>query len=765
MTNKLLAGLLATLPLACLAVGAAQDPGRRALDHDVYPEWSTIEGASLSRQGDWLVYATKPGDQGDGRVHVHGLANEAHYTVDRGASPVVDAAQTFAVCALPPARDDVRAAQKEEKKKDDMPKKGMGLVRLEDGELEVVERVQSFALPEKAGRHVAWLHFEPLKEDKDGEEGEEEAEPEEEPRRSRKRSPPRSRPRRREEEKDEKKKDRKDGTELVLRDLTSGEELRFEHVLEYAFSEDGAWLAYTTSTKDEGDDGVHCVRTADGTSFVLAEGEGHYESLAFDEGCSRLAFLTDRDDYEADQPRWTLYLWETGSEAPKAIARAGQAGVPAGWGVSEHRKPVFSESGGRLFFGTAPLPEPEPEEPFEDEKVVLDVWSWTDDLLQPMQLEQLEEEKKRSYLAVAHLEDGARVVQLGTEEIPEVLLPRDRESAVALGSSNLPYRKMISWDTQTPRDVWSIDVSTGAATEVLHAERGNHRLSPQGRWITWWDGLARTWRAVPSRGGQVVDLGAAIPERPRLRAPRRALPAAFPRDRGLAGRRRRSDPLRQARSVAGGSGGSARARVRDRRGRSARGRAAAPGRPGRRGGGHRSVRAAAAGRLPLRHQGRGVLAGPRPGGCGARGAVHGGAPLLHARPGRGGRRGPLHALDLPGVPGPVGGRNGPVERAPRQRREPAAGAVPVGHGGAGRVDLGRRDRAAGRAVQARGLRPGAEVPDDHVFLRAQLPQPPQLLAADAAPLDHPRALLHEPRLPRVHARHPPTASGIPERVR
>ena len=71
---------------------------------------------------------------------------------------------------------------KDKKKKEDQPKKKLGIMDLSDGKVTVVERVKSFKMPEEAGGWVAYLKEEaPKSKDKaeKAEEGEEAKKPEE----------------------------------------------------------------------------------------------------------------------------------------------------------------------------------------------------------------------------------------------------------------------------------------------------------------------------------------------------------------------------------------------------------------------------------------------------------------------------------------------------------------------------------------------------------------------------------------------------------
>ena len=126
--------------------------------------------------------------------------------------------------------------------------------------------------------------------------------------------------------------------------------------------------------------------SADGSNPVnLTHHEGRDTRPHWIDQGARISFLSNRDDYEADQPAFTLYHWRTGTDAVTPLATERSDGIPDGWWVGEHGEVSFSKAGTRLFFGTAPRPEPEADddEVLDDDKVVVDIWNWKDPLLHP----------------------------------------------------------------------------------------------------------------------------------------------------------------------------------------------------------------------------------------------------------------------------------------------------------------------------------------------------------------------------------------------
>jgi dipeptidyl aminopeptidase/acylaminoacyl peptidase len=500
--------LVAAFCLQAAAVfGQAATP--RPMDHDIYDTWNRISDQALSDDGQWLLYSLVP-QEGDAVLHVRSVTGSIDHVIPRGRSAEFSGDGGYVVFLIKPELALEREAKKAKKKPDEQPKDSLGILDLSSGDIVRLERVKSFAVPEDSGAWVAYLLEKAREAPKDSADTAA-AKPEGEGAPAVGGPPAGQQQGAGEQSADaKKKKERTDGTTLVLRNLATGAESRFDYVTEYAFTKDGARLAFATSTKDAKGDGVHVVATGDGAAQAVLEGEGNYKSVAFDESGTQLAFLTNHDDYQSDQPSFALYYWKAGQEA-HALAIQGTAGVPEGWWVSEHVKPSFSDNGQRLFFGTAPRPEPEPDEELPEwEAVKLDVWNWKDPLLQPMQLVQRSDELKRGYEAVVHLK-SRRIVQLADEGLPEVEVSQKGNGRLAFGMSDVPYRQEISWESPGYDDVYVVDVENGSRTMLLERLQGRAALSPGGKYVAWWDGNTRAFFAMPATGGNAVNISAGVP--------------------------------------------------------------------------------------------------------------------------------------------------------------------------------------------------------------------------------------------------------------
>ncbi|MFU8832010.1 MAG: S9 family peptidase [Wenzhouxiangella sp.] len=487
-------------PFLFLIVGllAVPSAAKVPLDHDVYTSWNWIETQALSRDGQWALWRMAP-EQADGVLVVRSTALEPEFRIERGNEALFSHDSRHVVFLVEPGFAEARLANVNGLPDEELPQSSLGILSLDDGREVRYQQVKSFALPEASGDWLAFLHgVEPEEPEVEEVEEEELIEDEEKD----------------EVEESESDAEQKPGTTLVVRSLESALRHDIDHVSDYAWSPDGTWLAVIRVAPDGQGDGVWVVDPQSGEQKAIVSGTGKYKALVFDSNSQRLAFLGRRDNEERDDHAYSLFYWTEGANQARVLADETSDILAAGWHVSEHHEPLFSDTGSRLYFGIAPPPIeiPDHEELLDDEVVRVDIWHWQDEQLQPMQLVELEEERKRSYLAVAHLEgdDRARLVQLGRVEIPEIEIANGGDAPFALGLADRSYRAEMSWEFPGFADGWLIEIDSGQARQILTRVQDKPVISPAGGYISWWDRHEASWSAVRLSDNMFIDLGSAI---------------------------------------------------------------------------------------------------------------------------------------------------------------------------------------------------------------------------------------------------------------
>ena len=473
---------------------------KKPLSYDAYDYWRSIQGTTLSRDGEWLAYALTA-EAADGELVVRNLRAGTEHKHPRGTNPTFTADGNFVAFTVAQTKADEErdrlAAQRnsqsqgrgqgenegQSQSQRNQPKTGAGIMALATGQVSIVERVGSVSIPEESSSWVA-MHRGNGGAGRGGRGGRGAG--------GRGAPPPAGRgqavesPGRADGAPRGKRKD--PGSDLIVRNLTTNEDITIPLVTDFAWSKDGAWLAYAVSSSKPEEDGAFARRMSDGSVRTLHAGKGNYKGLAFDETGRQLAFVSDQAEYDKDVSPYRLYYWKVGDAAASELASGATRGMPQGLVVSDQFEPRFSNDGQRLYLGTAPPPRA-PAAEGAPQPTSVDIWNWHDPLLQPMQRVRATQERNRSFRAVVHLADK-RFVQLATPEFPTVN-PGD-DASRAIGTSDLPYQQEMSWDASYS-DVALVDLKTGQRQQVMEHWRSTPTMSSTGKYLLYFDDDTADW--------------------------------------------------------------------------------------------------------------------------------------------------------------------------------------------------------------------------------------------------------------------------------
>jgi dipeptidyl aminopeptidase/acylaminoacyl peptidase len=521
----LLCSAVLVLSWASWPIDAQSQAGaKRPLAYDAYDAWWSIQGTTLSRDGEWLAYALT--SQGlDGQLVVRNLRSGQELRHPRGTNPTFTPDAKFLTFTI--------AQTKAEEEKERLssgrgrgegqqgrggegqgrgegrggantpPRTSAGIMALPGGQVTTTEQIGSVSMPEESSTWVA-MHRGRAGGGRGGRGGVGGrggrgggGEP-----------PAQATPATGQQAQGEgqaeggSRQRRKDnGSDLIVRNLVTGQETTIPLVTDFAWSRDGSWLAYAVSSSKAEEDGAFARNMSDGSVVALQKGKGNYKSLAFDETGKQLAFLSDQAEYDKDVAPYRLYYWKVGEAAASELASAATRGVPQGMVVSDQAAPRFSEDGQRLYVGTAPPPAPPAPDGAPAARAV-DIWHWQDPMLQPMQRVRANQERNRNYRAVIHLADK-RLVQLATPDLPNVNPGEDPNRSV--GTSDVAYRKEISWDS-TYSDVYLVDLKSGNRQKLMEHWRGTPSMSPGGKYLLYFDDSQADWITYRVADGAKTNL-------------------------------------------------------------------------------------------------------------------------------------------------------------------------------------------------------------------------------------------------------------------
>lgn len=532
--------------LLCLTAAAQ----KKSLTHDVYDGWKSLGERMISNDGRYAVYAINP-QEGDGELVIQHLATQEKKSVPRGYSAVITEDSRYVVFKIKPFFQDTRQAKIKKKKGDDMPKDSIGIIELGKDDILKFARVKSFKTAEKGFGWVAYQMEKPLpdtskkgrkviidtaktnidmlmkladsilrksvtaantgkltneevikavnkaakeitKKGKDEIIGENEyadAEGDDGPGGS----------------------SASEGTDLVIRRLNDGREKTFKLVSEYAFDKKGTKLVIETTKAAKDSNSIAFVliyNLATERTDTIMRGLNDGKNFCFDEEGTQLAFVAERDSStKALQKFYKLWYYTNGQDSAKMIAEKNTVGMKLGTTISENGAVKFSKDGKKLFFGTAAITAPKDTTLVDFELARLDIWHYNDDYLQPMQLKNLNNELKRSYMAVIKPGDD-RIVQLGDEDAENIALVDEGNAAWVLGESNKGSRIAIQWEGRSRTTAYYISIADGKRRLIKANSLGNFSPSPAGKYVYWYEPDTKeyyTWNTLSGVTKNISD--------------------------------------------------------------------------------------------------------------------------------------------------------------------------------------------------------------------------------------------------------------------
>jgi hypothetical protein len=327
-------------------------------------------------------------------------------------------------------------------------------------------------------------------------------------------------------------------TDLLLRELATGQQIFIGNVSDFAFDKQGRYLVWTVDTQDKVGNGMQLRDMRSGAVHSLeSDDRAVYSRMSWSDDGEGLALLKGLEDRTPGSTRYFVVGFTAfGSGAPqKTVFNPATAdGFPSGFIVSPNRNPTWTDDRSALLFGVqkpsvttarraAPAqtqartrtPGADPRTPAAaagaddtsaEEKVDLVLWHWQDKRLQSQQQIQETLDRNLNYLALYRVADR-KFILLADERVPDVTpAPGGR---FAIGRDDDPYELMANLDGRRFRDLYVIDMATGARTLAVSKSPWSYGASPTGTHFLYYDD--GHFYSYDMRSGQSVNLTRNVP--------------------------------------------------------------------------------------------------------------------------------------------------------------------------------------------------------------------------------------------------------------
>jgi len=189
--------------------------------------------------------------------------------------------------------------------------------------------------------------------------------------------------------------------------------------------------------------------------------------------------------------------------SPVLIAEFNSPGLPPGYGpysggrTHTYRSNVSSGEADYPYpfqiTQTIKAPEWNDTTTLPEERAKLDVWTYHDAQIQPLQAKRKRDLENPTLWMTWSPQEGLH--QVSTLAYPEASMPAHATGGLAIRYTQEPYEGQYSWDVQLPYDVELVHVATGLQVPVgtNMTLAGAPQLSPAGDALTYYDLVKRAW--------------------------------------------------------------------------------------------------------------------------------------------------------------------------------------------------------------------------------------------------------------------------------
>jgi len=434
----------------------------------VYDEWRDIRSAKIANDGEWVSYVNYH-DKKDPILELYQHATNRTYLFDRADKAIFSADSKYLIFSVHPSKDSIKEAKRKKVKKDELPKDSMCILRLSDQMQTRIPRVQDFSVPKYWDGHV-FITQDP-------------------------------------EEKKSGDSLAVNSTSLIIWNLEDRTTDTITYIDKFHLADRSPGLVLTRLKQDSiAPPGIYYYNLNSKSLDLIKNGKGKFSQIAISSNAKKVAFLFDQDTTEVFHRPFNLYHWNTKNKSAIKMANNRAKFLGSNLRISEKGKLRFSRSGSRLFFGVAPF-LPEPDTTLLDEEIVqVEVWTSNDLRTYPHQKNQLKDDQSKTYSCIYDY-DKKQFKQLQEGLYSSVQFQRDRDVDFALGYDESPGMRAMTWEGFPIRkNIFSINLKNGQSTKVVDNLATSPSLSPNGKYIYYYNRNDESWYAFNVQKSNLVKI-------------------------------------------------------------------------------------------------------------------------------------------------------------------------------------------------------------------------------------------------------------------
>lgn len=462
---------------------------KRVLQHEDYDLWKSITSYELSDDGNIILYEVKTTTgRGNGYSVLRYLDTQEEFLFPRATNAKISKEQDYLVFLEQPDYDSLRNQKLAKLPKEKHLQPQAKLFSLRDKVVvDSIANIKKILFPKEK---MQWFILEKTKDESPKEVASEEGNKNKKTKKKEK----------------ENKKDtplhQKEDYHLVYHFHSKKKDTLF-YLNEISIPEEGEQF-YFSKQKKKKDLGVYLYDIKAMKKKLIDSSYVSYKQLNSSISGKNFAYLATKDTAETDSTTYELFVFN-GKEIAHAIDSTYHQ-LPSNWELSKFQKPYFSEDENRLYFNARPRVIFEKDTTvLEEELPEVDVWTYTDDVIQPEQEARKKQLEEEAFVFQLDL-NSYQVIQLQEENLDGVYIDTKKANTYWLSYSDEAYRLSRSWEYPWVRDYYMVDSSTGEKDLLLEGQASMPILAPDEKYALYYDNQQQNWASVDLTSKEIIDL-------------------------------------------------------------------------------------------------------------------------------------------------------------------------------------------------------------------------------------------------------------------
>ncbi|MCB0736778.1 MAG: S9 family peptidase [Bacteroidetes bacterium] len=460
MFNKTKRLFVAITLVICSGSLKAQKPPITIKD---FNSWKSIRNIETTYNGKYCGYTLRP-NKGDNLLVYHNLESGSADTIKYVKSWFF-AENKHLIYSINISEDSLHTLKLLKKKPDELPKDSLVVIDLETGVATGIGRVKNWQLPKNRNAILVYQQNEIAGFDT---------------------MPDSLKPSSAELKKLK-------GRPVVVLNLKTNEKHQINKVTDFELAANGKLLLYSAEGDSALESHIGVYNIDKNEQNTLKEGKHKLGKMAIDSAGTQVA-VTASFAEKKDQAHYELLWWNAKKNETKLLLDS--HGLEPKMRISEHFRLRFSHKGSTLQFGIAQQEKQWPKDStiLDEDKPKLDVWSHSDQRLQPEQKVDLKNDEKRSLLALYSFSQG-KWQQLQFNYNESISLSNNGDGNYALVYDRQPYLKERTWEYPWVRDVYLFNLSTKKKELIQKKGFTSLSFSPNEKYLVGYDATDSNWHS------------------------------------------------------------------------------------------------------------------------------------------------------------------------------------------------------------------------------------------------------------------------------